>query len=1129
MSEKHDLDATTLGPGTGGEEEDYATPWIFKPAPSPRQGGQLDRFRLERLIGEGGMGQVWEAWDPRLERQVAIKRLRMTNLSARRRFVREARLQATVAHPSICPVFEVGQAEGEPYLVMPRLTGLRLDQAVEGAAVEHKLDLIRQVAEAVHAAHSQGLIHRDLKPANILVESPEDAPPRPVVLDFGIARPLAGDGLTVSGEILGTPLFMAPEQVAGDNNRLDRRTDVYALGATLYCLLAEHPPFPGRGSSLMLRIVRDEPARLQPLGAPTEVEAIVFKCLEKKKEERYDSALALADDLRRYLAGEPVRARPITRWVRLRKWMRRHRFTVRASGLAALLSISALTWGAWTAWRSEERQRLARRFGAQIEEIEALARYSHLVPRHDVRPDQAELRHRLDGIRAGLDDADPVARALAYHALGRGHLALDELDNARRYLETAHELNRENREIKADLGRALSELYRERLTNLERRSDRSGRETLREELSRRLDSSFSKPGEQQKQWQRTLGGPARDLLVQGRSPQARDTLELDALVLFHEGRPKAALDLLAAAPPAPSWAYERHRLEGDIRRSWAVSLNADGAADAEARHQLEAARRAYGQALRTAQSHAALLRDDAQAIALLIRFNLVSPEEVGPLLQEARQNLQNAGVINPEGLRTWLWTVRLELVAADRRIDQARDPIPYLKAALQAGQRALEIDNQASAVWYELGRTHERLARWQYTHGEDPTVHFQTATGAFAQVAPEDRDYAYFTALGMLQMSWAGHEAQRGREAASAYESAVAAYRSASELHSEPFAALSNLGVALFNAARLAGTNPRDMLRQAIETFERAHQLRPDNMVPFFYLGRSRLRLAQEGDVAQVISNDALAERARADFERATELAAERFQPWLGLGELFHLQAVTAYLRGKEPAAFFVRARQAHDRALELAPEQPAALQNLAWTAYFEGKFALRDGLDPTRYFAEAEELCQRSLEARRRSNPLLCLGSIRRLEAEHSLEQGERDVAADRIARAEEHFEEILRLDPSHAEGHRSLGRLLTLEARRLRQMGESPEQAFRHARSSLDRALELQDTLIDFHLADAYWHLEQAEWLRTTERDFTEALAAGRRSLAQTLERLEESREADRLEGRFMELERQPSSGST
>ena len=1089
------------------------------PSDSPQKSEpprQFDRFRLDHLLGQGGMGQVWEAWDPQLERQVAIKRLLTADPSARRRFLREARLQATIVHPGICPVYEVGQDAGEPYLVMPRLDGVPLDHAVEGEPLEYKLELLRQVAEAVHAAHQQGLIHRDLKPANILVESPIDALPRPVVLDFGIARPMEGEGLTVSGEIVGTPAYMAPEQVEGKIGKLDRRTDVYALGATLYRLLSGRPPHRGEGTPLLLSIVQDEPERLPPGDVPPEVEAIVFRCLEKEKNRRYDSAKALAEDLGRYLAGEPVLARPVTRWVRLNKWMRRHKMAVRITSAATLVALAGLAWGGWSAWRSEGRQDIARQFGAQIEEIEALARYSHLVPLHDVRADHEQLRQRLDAIRPSLDDGDPVIRSLAAHALGRGHLALDELETAREFLEKAYALAPDNVEIASDLGRALSELYRDRLTTVEQTRNLGGRESLREQLSSRLESRFRKTSEQQKQWQRTLEDPARDLLAQHQGSPLTDSVELDALRLFHEGTPEEALELLAEAPVAPSWAYERLRLEGDIRRSWAVGLAISDKEPLEARHQMEQARRAYNQAQRVAPSHAALLRDDTQTVALLVGLDLVAPGEVEPLLAEASESLHRARTIHPEDLQTWLWTIRLESLAAEYQQMLARDPTEPLKRALDAGKKALEIDSQASVAWLELGKAHGKLTRWLTLSGKDATAEFEQAVQAFDRVAPEERNYRYYVSLGALHMVVAAQEAEHGLEAAEIYQTAIHAFRSAAEIHSAPFAAQVNLAGSLFEAAGLEGMDSNSLLHQAVEILELAHALRPDHMAPFYYLGLCRLRLAQEGDPLRSITRDDVARQAQADFEKAIELAPESFQPWVGLGELLHLRAIAAHHRGDDPAPLFAHARQAHARALEFVPDQPAALLNLAWTAYFEGKFALRSGRDPAVELAEAEELCRRSLDFRRRPRALLCLASVWRMEAEHSLNQGVPEAASVQIAKAQEAFREILTVDASHPEAHRSLARLLTLEAQRQRQTGEDATAALAQARTFLDLALKLGDSA-DFHLADASWYLEQARWLQACGRDFTETVTSGRRVLTKLLQRTEASRTAMGLEADF------------
>lgn len=1081
----------------------------------------IGRFRLQRLLGQGGMGQVWEAWDPHLERSVAIKRLLTTNLAARRRFVREARLQATIQHPAICPVFEVGQHGGEPYLVMPCLDGVSLDQAVDEAPLEYKLELLRQVAEAVHAAHERGLIHRDLKPANILVETPPGEAPRPVVLDFGIARSMEGKGLTASGEIVGTPAFMAPEQVRGRGAQLDRRTDVYALGATLYGLLVGRPPHPGDGTPLLIGIVQDEPERLPSGEVPGEVEAIVFKCLEKDKSARYDSARALAEDLGRYLAGEPVLARPVTRWIRLGKWMRRHRVAVRVTAATAVVALAALTWGSWSTWRSEERREVARRFGAQVEEIEALARYSRLVPLHDVREDQKQLRERLDAIRPSLDDRDPVVRALAAHAMGRGHLALDELEEARGFLEMAYELDPDNTEIAGDLGRTLSELYRDQLTDLERFGDQAKREEVGRELAARLAGTFGKAGELRKQSEVSLGAPALDLLRRGSSRSAEDSIELDALILFHDGRFEEALELLAQAPPAPPWMYERWRLEGDIRRSWAVTLFGEGRLeDGTSRHQLEEARLAYAHALHVAPSHAALLLDDAQAASLLVQMNLVSLEEHESLITEARRRLESSRLAEPESLAAWIWAIRIEALAAINAAERAEDPTFHLESALELALQATELDVTSSGLWYEVGRIHEQLARRQRESGEDPVLHYEQARNALNRVAETDRGYAYLTSLGLLRMEIATYRNSQGLPAEAYYEAAIEAYRSAAKLHSKPFAALSNLGVALLKSADLKGIDKSAMLGRSLETFEQANILKPRSMLPVYYSGTIRQELAYESTQDAWLLDHGLIEQSIRDFERAIELEPDRFEPRVGLAGVIRLRAYDAFIRGNDTTQLLADAREAHRKALEMAPEQPVALLEAAQTEYLAGRLALRQGLDPTTAALQSKSLCQRSLEARYRAYALLCMGDALSLRAELMLEIEENARASGFIKEAERFFELALNQDEDNFETLESFAYLLVLEARRLRTTGEDPTGTLHRLETLFDRALATSKSSVNLRLIEASYHLERIRWLTANDQDVEAPLMAGRDLVAAILELTPRSPEARRLGHYFSEI---------
>ena len=257
------------------------------------------------------------------------------------RFHAEAQAAALLDHPNIVPVFEVGDYEGQHYFSMGYVDGQSLTARLAEGPLPPKeaVELVATVAEAVEYAHRLGVIHRDIKPSNILIDSSG----RPRVTDFGLAKRIdSGSDLTATGQILGTPSYMPPEQAAGQVKAVGPAADVYALGATLYAALTGRPPFQSATPLETLKqVIEREPVPLRQLNAavPRDLETIVLKCLEKSVPRRYATALALAEDLRRYLEGRPIVARPVGRWERAWRWCRRQPVVAGLSTAAALLAV----------------------------------------------------------------------------------------------------------------------------------------------------------------------------------------------------------------------------------------------------------------------------------------------------------------------------------------------------------------------------------------------------------------------------------------------------------------------------------------------------------------------------------------------------------------------------------------------------------------------------------------------------------------------------------------------------------------------------------------------------------------------------------------------------------------------
>jgi eukaryotic-like serine/threonine-protein kinase len=334
----------------------------------------LGRFQIRSLLGRGGYGLVYLAFDPQLGREVALKMPRAETLVTaplRERFFREARAAAALEHPNIVPVHEAGVVGLVCYITYAYCQGPTLAawlrERGEPLPPAEAAALVATLAEAVSHAHARGVVHRDLKPANILIGKDEgrrrkDEPDKssssfllppssflPKITDFGLARCEGETGHTATGDILGTPSYMAPEQAAGQGKEAGPAADIYALGGILYELLTARPPFQTATALATLRLVVEEepvpPRRLNPV-VPRDLETICLKCLAKEPRRRYASARELADDLRRHLAGEPITARPVGTAERLWLWARR-RPTAAAlavvSGLAALALVGIVT------------------------------------------------------------------------------------------------------------------------------------------------------------------------------------------------------------------------------------------------------------------------------------------------------------------------------------------------------------------------------------------------------------------------------------------------------------------------------------------------------------------------------------------------------------------------------------------------------------------------------------------------------------------------------------------------------------------------------------------------------------------------------------------------------------------
>jgi serine/threonine protein kinase/Tfp pilus assembly protein PilF len=316
--------------------------------------GELGDYELLEEVGRGGQGVVFRARQKSLNRTVALKVISLGQWASKahlKRFRLEAEAAARLEHPGIVPIHDVGERDGSCYFSMKFVEGGQLDEVARRASMSTRqaAELIAKVARTVHYAHEHGILHRDIKPGNILL----DAKGEPHLTDFGLARLVESESsVTHTLDVLGTPSYMAPEQAVGNNAAVSTVTDVYGLGAVLYQLLTGQPPFAGGATYETIKLLLDtepkQPGLLNPK-IDRDLSTICLKCLEKDPKRRYSSALALAEDLERWLKHEPIQARRTGVFTRARKWVRRNP----TIALLAASLIALTTAAGWIVWKSE--------------------------------------------------------------------------------------------------------------------------------------------------------------------------------------------------------------------------------------------------------------------------------------------------------------------------------------------------------------------------------------------------------------------------------------------------------------------------------------------------------------------------------------------------------------------------------------------------------------------------------------------------------------------------------------------------------------------------------------------------------------------------------------------------------
>jgi tetratricopeptide (TPR) repeat protein/predicted Ser/Thr protein kinase len=894
-------------PEASPEEKEGATPTLGMSGAAGHAVGwpdpEWDRYRCDRLLGSGGMGRVFKAWDPRLRRWVALKFLTSDDPELTTRFLREARAQARIEHPHICRVYEVGETAGRPYIAMQFIDGQPLSACAERLTLEQKVLVIRQVAEAIHTAHRLGIIHRDLKPANIMLEESETEI-RPGVVDFGLVREVGVEGLTVSGAALGTPQFMAPEQALGKMDRVDRRTDVYSLGATLYTLIAGRPPLSGETAvEAILRVLHDDPPPLRKIvpTVPQDLDTVVMKCLEKDPSRRYDSARALAEDLGRFLDGEPVAARPAGWIYQIGKRVRKNRLLVGVIAAAVLATLVLLSL--W--WRDRraaaERAEIAQRFTQKVERVEGLLWRAQSLPPHDIRPEREQVRRQLADIEAEMQRLGSLAEGAGYSALGRGYIALHQYARGRELLERAWRGGQKTPEVSFALGLALGKLYQSELGRLKSIPDPDARKARRTEI------------------ERTLREPAQSHLRACAGEELVAPEYVEALLAYYENRDVEALAKARAALRKIPWLYEALVLEGDLFRRQGEAAVAEGGYDS-ARTFYQRAAEAYRRAVDVGRS-------DMEVYSQLARL--------------------------------WYGVFYMEVWNLGQGTLET-----YQKTVSACGD-ALRVDPDSVETMAVLADTHANWAEQQFNRGGDVSATLEAGRAAVERALRLEPDNVQLlTSLGGVVWQQGKEILVHGGDPRPLFEEGQAFLKRAVKVQPDYFNAWNNLGLIFMDQAlyeRTIRIDPAETIRGCTEAFQRAWRLAPKNVALPLNLAMAELTLLEHEVATRTGRPDQTAARARTALNEAGKLNANLY--WLPRirGQVDLEMAKEAMGQGRDPSSLLASAEMDFRRGLELNPDDGEGYWMLCDIRLAAAEYALRSGRSAARLLAEAETFLRRA------------------------------------------------------------------------------------------------------------------------------------------------------------------------
>jgi tetratricopeptide (TPR) repeat protein len=959
----------------------------------PGVGGRVGRYVVLDWLGTGGMGVVYSAYDPELNRRVALKLLRNSGASTddpspvRGLLLREAQTMARLAHRNVVAVFDVGSVGERVFIAMELVEGGTLGAWLRRAPRSQRDILARFVAagNGLAAAHAAGLMHRDFKPDNVLIG--DDG--RVCVTDFGLARPVVApvgprrpDAVSERGASparpAGTLAYMAPEQYRG--RPTDARADQFSFAVALYeALYGERPFGPDRFAAASDAV--GHRVRAAPRGSrvPRAVRQALIRALSAAPGDRYPSI----DALLAALAPD-------------RPWRRARRLALAAVLVLAAALTAGVLYVAHLRDAARQRAELAGRLRGMAPELRTRLRSAHMLPIHDIRAARAQVRGKMREVEAQLQTtAGQDEIALGDFVLGEGYRALGDDDQALARFEAAQAAGERGPDLDAALGYTLGAVYEARVRELEATLPPERRDAPLRALALRYRD------------------PALDHLRAAIAARTGSPAYLEALIEFHHRQfDDARRDAEAALADSPTF-YEAGELAARARDQRGHELWVAGKDD-DARLEFAAARRIFAHVLEIARSDDAMWRGHAemvyeQAIALA-RGGAMPPE----LAHEAATALHNAEQIDPENPRPLLREAQILLGQGNIELYAYRDPSVYVDAALAKAEQARALAADPADVEDWVCEAYWERATYQGSHGIDPGLSFTRATTACERAVAARPEFDKYSGLGVLYLDWGRYQSAHGEATARSFERARQNLEAAIAI-GDDLGAHYDLGVlwtvSAYDDVR-HGRNPEHAVERALAEYRITLQRSPRRPDAWVGEGHAQLERARFQYRAGADARDALAQ-ARAACEQALAIFPGFTHAIRYRVEIAELEVEVLLGRGADPRPVLTQLRADVEWLSSRLPGEGLVHRLAAGAELAAARAALAHG-DPA-----AALLARAAIEATRARelDPMDALAWATSAEIEQLCGAAcSRDGASAAADRARSFLERAMQIDPSDA-----------------------------------------------------------------------------------------------------------------